>query len=168
MTKKVLDLIQYIRVILQTEQKIILMCETKQAIPVARKLPETRSAKNHKFNIAGYEGYITVGLYEDGTPGELFITMDEQGSTVGGLLDTIGSMTSIALQYGVPLEVMVRRFAFRRFEPSGFTRNPEIRSATSIVDYVFRWMGREFIPGLSEESLRGEGELVLPTVISGK
>ena len=94
----------------------------------------------HKFEIAGHEGYITVGLYEDGQPGELFITMSKEGSTIGGLMDTVGTLTSIALQYGVPLESLVKKFAYQRFEPSGFTKNPDIRNATSITDYVFRWL----------------------------
>jgi ribonucleoside-diphosphate reductase alpha chain len=92
----------------------------------------------HRFEIAGHEGYITVGLYEDRQPGELFITMSKEGSTIGGLMDTVGTLTSIALQYGVPLESLAKKFAYQRFEPSGFTKNPDIRNATSITDYVFR------------------------------
>jgi ribonucleoside-diphosphate reductase alpha chain len=103
----------------------------------------------HKFDIAGHEGYLTVGLFEDGQPGELFITMAKEGSTIGGLMDGIGTLTSMALQYGVPLEALVRKFAHQRFEPSGFTKNPDIRNAASITDYVFRWMAMQFIPELS-------------------
>ena len=99
----------------------------------------------HKFDIAGHEGYLTVGLFEDGQPGELFITMAKEGCTIGGLMDTVGTLTSIALQYGVPLESLVKKFAHQRFEPSGFTKNPEIRNASSITDYVFRWLGCQFI-----------------------
>jgi ribonucleoside-diphosphate reductase alpha chain len=113
-------------------------------------MPETRLALNHKFEIAGHEGYITVGLFEDGQPGELFIQMSKEGSTIGGLMDTIATLTSISLQYGVPLESLVRKFAYQRFEPSGFTKNPDIRNATSITDYVFRWLGCQFIKGYKE------------------
>ena len=118
--------------------------------PLRRRLPETRSALNHKFDIAGHEGYITVGLFEDGTPGELFITMSKEGSTIGGLMDSVATLTSMSLQYGVPLEALVRKFSHQRFEPSGFTKNPEIRNASSIIDYVFRWMALQFQPGYRE------------------
>ncbi len=115
--------------------------------PLRRRLPDTRTAVTHKFDIAGHEGYLTVGLFKNGQPGELFITMAKEGSTIGGLMDAIGTLTSIALQYGVPLEALVKKFSHQRFEPSGFTKNPEIRSASSITDYVFRWMALQFIPG---------------------
>ena len=118
--------------------------------PMRHRLPDTRVAINHKFDIAGHEGYLTVGLFENGQPGELFITMAKEGSTIGGLMDTIGTLTSIALQYGVPLSALVKKFAYQRFEPSGFTRNPDIRNATSIADYVFRWLGCQFIKGYKE------------------
>ncbi|MCC6235512.1 MAG: vitamin B12-dependent ribonucleotide reductase [Verrucomicrobiales bacterium] len=118
--------------------------------PLRRRLPETRKAVTHKFSIADHEGYLTVGLFGDGRPGELFVTMAKEGSTIGGLMDTIGALTSMSLQYGVPLESLVRKFAYQRFEPSGFTRNPDIRQAASIIDYVFRWMAIEFIPGFRE------------------
>ena len=113
-------------------------------------MPDTRTSLTHKFEIAGHEGYITVGLYEDGQPGELFITMSKEGSTIGGLMDTVGTLTSIALQYGVPLESLVKKFAYQRFEPSGFTKNSDIRHATSITDYVFRWLACQFIKGYKE------------------
>jgi ribonucleoside-diphosphate reductase alpha chain len=121
----------------------------------------------HKFDIAGHEGYLTVGLFEDGTPGELFITMAKEGSTIGGLMDGIGTLTSLALQYGVPLEALVRKFAHVRFEPSGFTRNPEIRNAASITDYVFRWLGFQFVPGYREETSlnRSQPELAMPGLL---
>jgi len=99
--------------------------------PLRHRMPDTRMSLTHKFDIAGHEGYITVGLYEDGQPGELFIQMSKEGSTIGGLMDTIGTLTSVSLQYGVPLESLVRKFAYQRFEPSGFTKNPDIRSATT-------------------------------------
>ena len=104
----------------------------------------------HKFDIQGHEGYINVGFYPDGRPGELFITMAKEGSTIGGLMDVLGTAISIGLQYGVPLEVFVNKFAHSRFEPAGFTKNPDIPIAKSIADYIFRWMGMEFIPGYRE------------------
>jgi ribonucleoside-diphosphate reductase alpha chain len=132
--------------------------------PLRRRLPETRTAITHKFNIAGHEGYLTVGLFEDGQPGELFITMAKEGSTIGGLMDSVATLTSIGLQYGVPLEALVRKFSHQRFEPSGLTKNPEIRNASSITDYIFRWMGIQFVPGFRETNApnRGQQELVMP------
>ena len=137
----------------------------QQAVqPLRRRLPETRGAVTHKFDIAGHEGYLTVGLFEDNQPGELFITMAKEGSTIGGLMDCIGTLTSMALQYGVPLEALVRKFAHQRFEPSGFTKNPDIRNASSIIDYVFRWMAFQFVPGYREASTtnRNQPELSMP------
>jgi ribonucleoside-diphosphate reductase alpha chain len=138
--------------------------KTLSGQPLRRRLPETRSAITHKFDVAGHEGYLTVGLFEDRQPGELFITMAKEGSTIGGLMDCIGTLTSLALQYGVPLEALLRKFAHQRFEPSGFTKNPEIRNASSIIDYVFRWLSLQFIPGYREANLAGRNqpELSLP------
>ena len=136
--------------------------------PLRRRLPETRSAITHKFDIAGHEGYLTVGLFENSQPGELFITMAKEGSTIGGLMDSIGTLTSMALQYGVPLEALVKKFAHQRFEPSGFTKNPEIRNAASIIDYVFRWMAVQFIAGYREASgsgNRNQPELPMPGLL---
>jgi len=132
--------------------------------PLRRRLPETRTAVTHKFDIAGHEGYLTVGLFQDGQPGELFITMAKEGSTIGGLMDGIGTLTSMALQYGVPLSALVRKFAHVRFEPSGFTKNPELRNAASIMDYVFRWMATQFIPGYREATNANgnQPELAMP------
>ncbi len=132
--------------------------------PLRRRLSDTRTAVTHKFDIAGHEGYLTVGLFDDHQPGELFITMAKEGSTIGGLMDSIGTLTSMALQYGVPLEALVKKFAHQRFEPSGFTKNPEIRNAASITDYVFRWMAFQFIPGYRENitAARNQPELVMP------
>ena len=115
--------------------------------PLRRRLPDTRQAITHKFDVAGHEGYITVGLYDDGSPGEMFITMAKEGSTIGGLMDTIATLVSVSLQYGVPVESLVRKFEHVRFEPSGMTRNQEIPIAKSLVDYIFRWMAMEFVPG---------------------
>ena len=135
--------------------------------PLRRRLPETRTAITHKFDIAGHEGYLTVGLFENHQPGELFITMAKEGSTIGGLMDSIGTLTSMALQYGVPLEALVKKFAHQRFEPSGFTKNPDIRNAASIIDYVFRWMAIQFIPGYREATTgnRSQPELPMPDLI---
>jgi ribonucleoside-diphosphate reductase alpha chain len=135
--------------------------------PLRRRLPDTRTAITHKFAIAGHEGYLTVGLFEDGQPGELFITMAKEGSTIGGLMDCIGTLTSLALQYGVPLEALMRKFAHQRFEPSGFTKNPEIRNAASIIDYVFRWLGLQFVPGYREAAMgsRNQPELPMPDMM---
>ena len=114
--------------------------------PYRRRLPAERTAITHKFDVAGHEGYITVGLYPDGQPGEIFLKMAKEGSTISGLMDTFATTVSVALQYGVPLHDLVHKFAHVRFEPSGFTSNPEIPIAKSIVDYIFRWMGSRFLP----------------------
>jgi ribonucleoside-diphosphate reductase alpha chain len=114
--------------------------------PLRRRLPDTRHAITHKFDVAGHEGYITAGLYEDGQPGEVFITMAKEGSTIGGLMDSIATLVSVSLQYGVPVESLVRKFEHVRFEPSGMTRNADIPMAKSLVDYIFRWLAMEFIP----------------------
>ena len=118
--------------------------------PRRERLPHTRHSLTHKFDIQGHEGYINVGFYPDGRPGELFITMAKEGSTIGGLMDVLGTAISIGLQYGVPLEVFVNKFAHSRFEPAGFTKNPDIPIAKSVADYIFRWLGMEFIPGYRE------------------
>ncbi len=115
--------------------------------PTRHRLPTDRQALCHKFDMAGHEGYIHVGFYEDGTPGEIFIKMAKEGSTVSGLMDTIGVLTSMALQYGVPLEVLVSKFSHVRFEPSGFTKNPDIPMAKSLTDYIFRFLGSRFLSG---------------------
>jgi len=113
--------------------------------PVRRRLPQDCRSLRHKFDIAGHEGYIHVGQYDDGSPGELFIKIAKEGSTIAGLMDTIGILASMALQYGVPLEVLVSKFSHVRFEPSGFTKNPEIPIAKSLIDYIFRFLGSRFL-----------------------
>jgi ribonucleoside-diphosphate reductase alpha chain len=113
--------------------------------PKRRKLPDERQAITHKFDIAGHEGYITVGLFDDGTPGEIFLTMAKEGSTISGFADAFAQAISYSLQYGVPLQVLVDKFSHARFEPSGMTKNPEVRFAKSIVDYIFRWMATKFL-----------------------
>jgi ribonucleoside-diphosphate reductase alpha chain len=125
--------------------------------PVRRKLPDERKSLTHKFDIAGHEGYITVGMYEDGKPGEIFVNMSKQGSTISGLMDSFATAISYALQYGVPLQFLVDKFAHMRFEPSGFTKNGQIPYAKSIVDYLFRWMASKF---LDEQAKREVGVMM--------
>jgi ribonucleoside-diphosphate reductase alpha chain len=120
----------------------------KLAGPRRERLPDTRQSVTHKFNVSGHEGYITVGLYPDGRVGELFITMAKEGSTIGGLMDCFGTAISMSLQYGVPLSVYVEKFSHTRFEPMGHTKNPDIPIAKSLVDYIFRWLGRTFLPDM--------------------
>jgi ribonucleoside-diphosphate reductase alpha chain len=148
-------------------EAVVIALRAETGKPLRRRLSDTRTAVTHKFDIAGHEGYMTVGLFGDHQPGELFITMAKEGSTIGGLMDSIGTLTSIALQYGVPLETLVRKFAHQRFEPSGFTKNPEIRNASSITDYVFRWLALQFIPGYREAvaSNRAQPELAMPGLL---
>ena len=117
-----------------------------------RRLPDTRNSVTHKFSVAGHEGYLTVGLYEDEQPGELFITMAKEGSTVGGLMDVIGTCVSMSLQYGVPLITLVDKFRHARFEPAGMTSNKNIPFAKSLIDYIFCWLGCRFIPGYAEKN----------------
>ncbi len=131
--------------------------ETRVATqPYRRRLPDTREAITHKFSVGGHEGYITVGMYEDGTPGEIFLTMAKEGSVVSGLVDCFATAISMTLQYGVPLRVLVGKFSHVRFEPAGWTSNPQIRMAKSIVDYIFRWLASKF---LSEDEWQQVGVL---------
>ncbi len=133
--------------------------------PVRRKLADERTAFTHKFAIAGHEGYLTVGMYEDGQPGEIFLRMAKEGSTVSGLMDTIATMTSISLQYGVPLQALVDKFSHTRFEPAGFTNNRSIPIAKSVMDYVFRYLGNRYLSSESaddDESRDADGLEVVP------
>ena len=118
----------------------------EQPRAVRRKLPDERQAITHKFSIAGQEGYFTVGLYEDGSPGEIFIKMSKEGSTISGLMDSFAVAVSMSLQYGVPLRVLVNKFTHSRFEPSGYTTNKDIPIAKSLMDYIFRWFDLKFHP----------------------
>jgi ribonucleoside-diphosphate reductase alpha chain len=120
--------------------------EAKPERLARRRLPDERRSITHKFSIGGHEGYMTVGMYDDGTPGELFVTMAKEGSVVSGLMDNFATMISMSLQYGVPLKVLADKFSHTRFEPSGFTGNPEIPIAKSITDYIFRWLALKFLP----------------------
>ena len=131
----------------------------RRPAPVRRRLPDDRAALTHKFSVGGQEGYITVGLYDDGSPGEVFVKMSKQGSTVSGLMDSVAIAWSMALQHGVPIESLISKYIDHRFEPSGFTGNPRIPMARSVVDYLARWMASKF---LSEEDQRIAG--VLPGV----
>jgi len=135
------------------EEKAKAAAEVPPARPFRRRLPDTRHSLTHKFSVTGHEGYLTVGLYEDGQPGELFITMAKEGSTVGGLMDVIGTCTSMALQYGVPLITLVDKFRHARFEPSGMTSNRDIPFAKSLIDYIFCWLGCQFIPGYADKNI---------------
>jgi ribonucleoside-diphosphate reductase alpha chain len=115
-----------------------------KASPHRSRLAATRDSITHKFAIDQHEGYLTVGLFDDGRPGELFVRMAKEGSTMGGLMDTIGVLTSLALQYGVPIETLARKFEHVCFEPSGYTHNKALRRASSVIDYIFRWLGMQF------------------------
>jgi len=129
--------------------------------PYRRRMPYTRQSLTHKFEVAGHEGYLTVGMYDDGSPGELFITMAKEGSTVGGTMDAFGTAISLCLQYGVPVRELCQKFAHSRFEPSGFTKNPDIPMAKSLVDYIFRWLHVTFpngtLEGMAEEDPAAAG-----------
>jgi ribonucleoside-diphosphate reductase alpha chain len=127
------------------------------------KLPEERHSLTHKFAVGGHEGYITVGLYDDNTPGEIFIRMAKEGSTISGLMDSFATAVSMALQYGVPLKVLVDKFQHVRFEPSGWTGNKEIPYAKSIMDYIFRWLGSRYISPDYKQSEAGEVLTLRPT-----
>src|SRR4029077_3927377 len=115
------------------------------AQPRRHRLPDERTSITHKCAIAAHEAYITVGLYEDGQPGELFLTMAKEGSTISGFADAFAQAISYALQYGVQLQDLVDKFSHVRFEPAGMTKNPDIRFAKSIVDYIFRWLAVKFL-----------------------
>src|SRR5438132_2753681 len=147
--------------ILELEQELATL-QSRLDQPVRHRMPDTRKSMTHRVEIAGHEGYITVGLYKDGQPGELFITMSKEGSTIGGLMDTVGTLTSIALQYGVPLASLVKKFAYQRFEPIGIPKYPDIRHATSITDYVFRWLACQFIEGYKEATSPNRTQPDLP------
>ncbi len=143
-----------------------------EARPARRRLPEERRAITHKFSIGGHEGYLTVGMYEDGTPGELFCVMAKEGSVVSGLMDSFATSISMALQYGVPLQVLADKFSHTRFEPSGFTGNPQLPIAKSIVDYIFRWMALKFLPQPAEleslPELAAKGAPSLPAAVDAR
>jgi hypothetical protein len=136
-------------------------------IPLRRRLTDTRTALTHRFHIAGHEGLITVGLFEDAQPGEVQITMEKNTATVTGLLESVSKLITMGLQYGIPLESLVKEFENQRFEPNGSTKNPEIQHASSVLDYAFRWMALQFIPGYRETTMptRALPELALPGLL---
>ncbi len=136
----------------RAESAIAVVTEAEARL-ARRKLPDERRAITHKFSIAGHEGYITVGMYEDGKPGEIFLVMAKEGSTISGLMDAFATSVSIALQYGVPLEALVEKFSHVRFEPSGFTKNSEIPYAKSITDYIFRWLASKFLSAEHQQAV---------------
>ncbi len=128
----------------KSESKESVEAVVAEARPVRRRLPADCRSARHKFDVAGHEGYLHVGFFDDGSPGEIFIKMAKEGSTISGLMDTIATLTSLALQYGVPLDALTNKFAHVRFEPSGFTKNPDIPIAKSLTDYIFRWLGLRY------------------------
>jgi ribonucleoside-diphosphate reductase alpha chain len=133
---------------------------------VRHRLQEERASITHKFNVGGHEGYITVGLYPDQSPGELFIKMAKEGSTVSGLMDSFALAVSISLQHGVPLKLLCEKFAHTRFEPSGWTNNPDIGFAKSIMDYIFRWLQVRFLTG--QQQMLFENLRLRPSAVSSQ
>ena len=140
-----------------TEQATVL---SPAPILSRERLPDTRRSLTHKFEVAQHKGYLTVGFYDDGRPGEVFIKISKHGSTISGLLDTIAVLTSLALQYGVPVEALAHKFEFTRFEPSGWTKNPELRHVHSLVDYIFRWLAIQCSEAYRNESAQRKHEPV--------
>src|SRR5262245_31576155 len=134
--------------------------------PIRRHLPVERHSLTHKFAVAGHEGYLTIGMYEDGTPGEIFIVMAKEGSTLSGVMDSFATTCSMALQYGVPLKVLVDKFSHTRFEPSGFTSNPQVPYAKSIMDYIFRYLASKFLPSEEAKSLGVQVDVPPLTILS--
>ena len=143
---------------MSTDAQIVLRVQAAKTVPtghksreaiqaVRRRLPDERRSLTHHFSVGGQEGYVTVGLYEDGLPGELFIRMAKEGSTVSGLMDSFATAVSLALQYGVPLQILCDKFSHTRFEPSGWSGNPKIGYAKSLMDYLFRWLELRFLKG---------------------
>ncbi|MSR28270.1 MAG: adenosylcobalamin-dependent ribonucleoside-diphosphate reductase [Phycisphaerales bacterium] len=150
LTAPVVALVETVTRTVEIERVVERIVERIIERPMRRRLLDTRASITHKFNVGGHEGYLIVGLYEDDRPGELFITMAKEGSTIGGLMDSLGTAISVALQYGVPVESLVNKFAHQRFEPMGMTTNSDIPFAKSLVDYIFRWLGMQFIDGYRE------------------
>ncbi len=136
---------------------VVAAATAPEARPARKKLPDERHSITHKFSIAGHEGYITVGMYEDGKPGEIFLVMAKEGSTISGLMDAFATSISMSLQYGVPLETLVEKFSHVRFEPSGFTKNAEIPYAKSITDYIFRWLASKFLSSEQAQAVGVQG-----------
>ncbi len=154
--------------VVKEDEKHAAILRAAQRAPYRRRMPITRQSLTHKFEVAGHEGYLTVGMHEDGTPGELFITMAKEGSTVGGTMDAFGTAISLCLQYGVPVRELCQKFSHSRFEPSGFTKNPDIPMAKSLVDYIFRWLGHTFpngaLDGMSETA-EADVDVIAPVAV---
>jgi len=133
-----------------------------------RKLPDERKSITHKFSIGGHEGYIIVGMYEEGTPGEIFIKIAKEGSTLSGFMDGLALSISIGLQYGVPLKALVDKLTNTRFEPSGFTENPVIRYSSSVLDYIARWLGGKFLSSeyLKPRAASSDQDMIRPAISS--
>ena len=157
---------------IKEQEKGELKVEEAAYKPYRKRLPDERAAITHKFTIAGNEGYLIAGLYKDGSPGEIFVVMSKEGSTISGLMDAFSTSISLALQYGVPLKVLINKFVHTRFEPSGWTNNPEIRIAKSVVDYIFRWLGLKFLSKEDQEALgltkTTEEDLATQTRLNGQ
>jgi len=136
---------------------------TYVSTPVQRKMPDTRNSVTHEFKVGGQKAFLIVGLYSDGSPGEIFITMAKEGSTISGLMDAFATAVSFNLQYGVPLKFLVDKFAHVRFEPSGWTGNPLVPYAKSIMDYIFRWLGAKFLGPEYAVTEAGETTTLRPT-----
>jgi ribonucleoside-diphosphate reductase alpha chain len=159
------------------EQAVVLAMREAKGQPVGPppairyKLSDERRSLTHKFSIAGHDGYITVGLYEDGKPGEIFVRMAKEGSVIAGLMDSFATAVSLSLQHGVPLRLLSEKFKGTRFEPSGFTGNQEIPIATSIMDYLFRWLALRFLDDevhpAARVSVRGQLDLPRVPVLPG-
>jgi len=145
---------QALRTDAQEEVEAAVEEEVAKRLPERRKMPRERESITHKFSIAGHEGYITAGMYEDGTVGEIFLTdIGKEGSTLRGMMNSFATSISIALQYGVPLETLVQKFSYMRFDPEGITQNPEIPFAKSMPDYIMRWLASRFLDADVQEEL---------------
>ena len=135
-------------------EKAVARAKAREDEPLRRRMPRERKSLTHKFSLGGHEGYITAGKYEDGTVGEIFLTdIGKEGSTLRGMMNSFATAISISLQYGVPLETLVRKFAYMRFEPEGITTNPEIPFAKSMPDYIMRWLASRFLDADTQEEL---------------
>ena len=148
----------------------VVSVESESVRPLRRRLPDERRAITHHFSIAGHEGYLTVGVYEDGSPGEIFVRMAKQGSTISGLMDSFATVVSLALQHGVPLDVLCAKFSHTRFEPSGWSGDPKIGYASSLMDYLFRWIELKFLKSEQGElfgSLLASSGSVQPAIGKG-
>lgn len=161
-----MDIGSYLLTFLLGEKFMILSTEVQKIHEQRRKLADERHAVTHKFNINGHKGYFTVGVYEDGTPGEIFIVIAKEGSTISGVLDGFATAISIALQYGAPLGVLADKFIDVRYEPSGYTKNPEIPFAKSFSDYIFRWLILKFGTEEEKAAIKANPVRVLPFVSS--